>query len=1811
MPKQVKVPTVGVVEFPEDFTDEQITEQIEAYRLRKREEATARGESSDWDALERANEKYEQDFYTLDEANKWLKKQTASEASSAKWWKRADVAAEIGQYGFGVLDISRHAEVAGQFAGAVGRDILESVTGKDYPLHSLVLEQAGWDNLEEFYKSGEVAHTPASGQAYGLRPGPFSRGLAAASGDKSLVEEYQRTLPSYPADIPTEQGGLGALPSGIAHGAEFLPTIALGSVFQRAGVPPWIAYGGVMGADTYGKTGDPKEAAKSGAMGAIIPSVGAGGRNMAGNMMAKLSEKAPMLANHATAHKAIESTISLGTIGVFMEGMNIQEYLRATPEKREWMIMHSIGSLIAFGPMEAAAVRGQPSLTQTKLSTSRPFAIAAANRGVKALFDSPEGRRAVRQMADDYAVNALDPNNARWSVVKALRTTPEGKQIEIKLDLAKKQPVVPLTEAEARDLKNINVDPFEKPEPKLSLRETVVRIDHLQRMQEKTSPKSEEGIRIAEEIKTLGDQADRMLGIETAPKVKLGAILGHLKSSQKEPAFGLGPEGADLQFKLLRTAHEWINEHPDLQKHLKGKKAEEYSLEQLRDFVEMEMGAETAPKVTEKAPKHIRAFEQSELGVEQVGEKDVRTWLSEDGYKFYEQPDGSWADKQGERAWGNLTEMVEANYPEGFEAGPRNLKKKREGSVEEFMEEPVVPESAEVKEARKLAEGKPPAADAPLASLPPGESTMPRRIKAPDISGKEPISIAEIRQYLSEALDIPIRVKSGAQYSGSALGVYFPKAETIRVNMINDLPTISHEVGHYLHYILFPGAKDAPMKPKASDFYKKYDHELFDLGKVTSRESYTKHQVRKEGVAEFFRHYLTDRAQAMAKAPDFLNYFEQALEHQHPEVWKIVNKAREDVGQYINQPAKSKVKSVIDFGEHKAEGKTMAERWELFKDAWVDELAPIRRAMDQLIDLPPDMDAYQLAINYTGGWRGKAEYTMERAQIDYNGKEMGESLRLVLKDVKNHEDFSTYLVAKRAVELNNRGLKTGIDMADAKEVVKDLEGNYGKSAERLHKFLHNELKLAEQAGFIDAKQRRAMEKKNEFYVPWHRVMETAGFTGKHGKGFVDLGKPVKGFKGGDQRIINPLESVIKNLYLFRDVSERNRVAKAFVDAVQGTRGGGRVAEKVGLKQKPTTVKPEEIERYLKDMGSEMTEIATGEVQDHIGFQIWRSYNPSSAGEQVFGVWRNGKQEFYQVEDASLYKALQMADSTHASLMNSKLAQGFLVHPTRLLRGGATLTPEFMLRNPFRDQVTAGIFSKHGYIPMVDGFRGMLSALGKDKLYWDWVKAGGRYADFLAGDRKDITRTLKDYSNEPQVKETIKKWGNPLTGLQKLSELMEVSTRISEFRRAKEAGLSDVAAANAAKDVTLNFGRHGYYGKVYNSISAFHNAKIQDISKFGRAQKERPVQTNLKAMLYVTTPSLLLWWLGKDDPEIQDLPPWRRALFWNMNLKPLAEKAGVEMDDFIVSFPKPFLLGTIYGTAPEAALDLAYKKDPNAIAKFYDDLERHSPLPIDPLRTVTTKKMRESVGLHLEEGGIVNWDNAPTVLKPIIENSVNYDFFRGRLLESHGIQNLPAELRMGPHTSEVAKLLGAKTGYSPIKIDNAVHKILAGLGRYGTDALDYALVHSQIVDIPTPPKKMLRERPLFRAFAQSPYAANRQVQEFYRGAELMDQRLAAMKQFGAHMGTKEQKDYFAKNKMEILFYMAPTELMGKETQMHKLITEGRSDLGTITRAMMFVQKNPKMSAEAKQKRLIKLSEKRNKYAKGLVKLLHPNDYKRVR
>jgi len=351
MDRKIRVPTVGIVKFPAHFSDDQIISKLEVYRERKRKEAEARGEISDWDALERVNEQYGKDFYELEEAHQFLKGSKEDSEDEATWFKRKEVASLVGERMGNFIDIARHTEVGFNFASAITRDILESATSKDVPIGSLLLENRGWDNLEEFYKNPQESSS--------FEMGPYARGYSKYMlGEEEPIEKHKEGLAQWPSNEV-----LHPFYSGVSEGVEHMGPIAMGALAQRAGIPAWMAFGGAMGTDTYGKTGDSTEAAKSAVMGAVVPSIGHLGRNIAGSSLAKISQKAPLLAKATTAQKAVESTFSLGTIGVVMEGINYKEYLQATPEQREEMLWHATGSLAVFGPMEAAAVAGRRILT--------------------------------------------------------------------------------------------------------------------------------------------------------------------------------------------------------------------------------------------------------------------------------------------------------------------------------------------------------------------------------------------------------------------------------------------------------------------------------------------------------------------------------------------------------------------------------------------------------------------------------------------------------------------------------------------------------------------------------------------------------------------------------------------------------------------------------------------------------------------------------------------------------------------------------------------------------------------------------------------------------------------------------------------------------------------------------------------------------------------------------------------------------------------------------------------------------------------------------------------------------------------------------------------------------------------------------------------------------------------------------------------------------------------------------------------------------------------------------------------------------
>tara|TARA_R100000900_G_scaffold97525_1_gene75561 strand:- start:1084 stop:9237 length:8154 start_codon:yes stop_codon:yes gene_type:complete len=1124
--------------------------------------------------------------------------------------------------------------------------------------------------------------------------------------------------------------------------------------------------------------------------------------------------------------------------------------------------------------------------------------------------------------------------------------------------------------------------------------------------------------------------------------------------------------------------------------------------------------------------------------------------------------------------------------------------------------------------------------------------TLPRSIEAPHYKTGKPVSFTEIRKFLSSSLNIPIRLGVGR---AKAHGFFSIKPEVIRMKLIDNIPTIAHEVGHYLHYIIFPKTNflgkevDTMELGEATDFNKRFDKELLELGKATSRKSYEEDQVRREGVAEFVREYLTNRPEAIKRAPKFHKYFTEHLESEFPEINKILKQATDMIETLVNQSGYHSILAMMKIDGHQMPGEKGNTRKKLrnLYTRWVNELAPLDRTIKQLesygLNVPNDQRADVLAINYMGGWLGKVEHTLRKRQIDYEGNDIGPSLEEVLSGVDNLTGFQVYLVALRAIEKTAQGKESGLTAShrgeDHKQIVKKykqfIEENkdkYESHRKKLDTFLTNELRLLLDAGFISESEFARIKEKNEFYVPFHRVHDRIGsLGGGAGKGFLDLSKGgLKGFHGGGGQITPPLESVVKNLYVQRDLVERNRVGQAFINNINKTWGGGRVADQIVQRIQPTEVRTHEVALQLKKLGLikikvepgyedaafedkqyVYTNAETGEVMhpNHFAFTIWRGMKTENAAEGKFSVWFDGKRQYYQMDDADLYRAMMLQDSTASQITSQMPGFKLASLATRTLRAGATLTIDFIERNPFRDQLQAAVYSKHGFIPFFDGFRGMLSVLRKDKYYWEWLKSGGRYSDFVATDRQeDIIQRLGDIAPGNKLGKA-KKWLNPITTLQAMSELMETATRVQEYKLARKAGKSHVEATNSSKDVTLNFSRFGWYGKAFNQLFAFYNANMQDWDKMRRehmgANKFRVMQ---KAFMYITVPSMLTWWLGKDDERIQNLPWWRKKGFWNINLGSIARMSGMDTDeDFVFSLPKPFLLAHLYGTSVESALDYAYDKDPNAINKWFIDLSLESPLPM----AWSPETYFVNLGTY-----------TPTIARPVIEAAANYNIHTGRPLESLAMEKLPPHLRTHTRTSELMKKL-AETGaavtdgsvdMSPIKLDNFVRAWLGGLGTGGVEFLDFWMIKFSLADVPPAPAMTVEEYPGIRAFTVSKYEASDEVRQFYEAARLVEQRIEGIRSKDFDMANDK---YVKKEVPNAVPYFVPLNgQLDGDTKLTQ-IRQARTMLGLITKSIVNIQRDKKMTPEDKRDKLIELSKQRNEMAGQFLNYFEKQDLLKVK
>lgn len=948
------------------------------------------------------------------------------------------------------------------------------------------------------------------------------------------------------------------------------------------------------------------------------------------------------------------------------------------------------------------------------------------------------------------------------------------------------------------------------------------------------------------------------------------------------------------------------------------------------------------------------------------------------------------------------------------------------------------------------------------------------------------------------------RVKSGRLGRPNVRGWYNTKTDVIRSGNYGEIPVIMHELGHYVdNYFNF--SKDAR-------FNGEFNRVIQDrFGKAYNKLDMA--GIRGEGYAEFFKDYVSDRAKAKREFPEFYKHFTEAIAKE-PELNGITNKLAGLVHEWHRQGGAERIKGSISF---ESKGKVSqaidavkrGEAKDVIKKALndvytkaIDELNPLKDLVEEVerqtgekiaFDDNPYMQAW-----LARGWVGKAETLIEHGAPEHGIKPLKEILKGIGE--KEHKEFSAYLVALHDLDLHKNKQKATFDYTEDAAVLGKHAGNerFQKAAVAIYKYQDYMLQMLVKEGMLTAKAYHTMRKMYPHYIPFFRDMSDAGMQSflSGGKGFVDVSSPVKRFKGSTRDIIDPLESIVKNTFQFYNAVERNHVGRTFA----------KLADKNG-----------------------------------VGQIVERVHGNKAKTDNTFNVWENGEKVTYETTP-ELIQTMRMLDKEQSNMVVKILS-----YPASWLRAGATLSPEFILRNPVRDMIGASIYSKHGFIPVVDTFKGLALFLKKGELYWDYMKSGAAHAAMVSLDRDYLGGQLRDImSRDSKATKLIK---NPLELLRAMSEATEMATRLAEYDNARKGytglgnrlfgkdrkPLTAREAALESRDITLDFSRRGTHTKRLNQITAFFNATLQGADKMARAFKEDPRGMTVKTMLYITLPSVLLWYMNKDDERYQELPQWEKDTFWIIPGK-----------ENMYRIPKPFEAGVLFGTSFERML------------QYFDDAKNNR-------KSVGFKGYGERVMDSLAPGLI------PTGAIPVLEYMTNHSFFRQRSIIPQSQENLPARLQYGANSSEVAKFVGDKINVSPYMVDNTIRGLGGGLAGLGLSAVDAASGAKE-----NNASKKWYEAPGLRGFTAAPYQSSNSVQRVY-------------------------DDYKEQEKLHNEFKLTGQRPDGYNAKEFAKLKNASDSLKGLNKASKAIINNERMSGEQKREQLDKINMRKANIARSVYGL----------
>jgi len=427
--------------------------------------------------------------------------------------------------------------------------------------------------------------------------------------------------------------------------------------------------------------------------------------------------------------------------------------------------------------------------------------------------------------------------------------------------------------------------------------------------------------------------------------------------------------------------------------------------------------------------------------------------------------------------------------------------------------------------------------------------------------------------------------------------------------------------------------------------------------------------------------------------------------------------------------------------------------------------------------------------------------------------------------------------------------------------------------------------------FLGAKDAEEFRNANPEFVNMYRLFDSENEAGKGMAAFYQVRE------GGAGPVIDPLISYTQERVFGDSVIAKNAAKRKVINAIQEKTGDNIVYEIDRFKTYDPEMNKAVSIGKIKDDEIVIRDVIDGESY-YIKYKslnpiIARGLNPVSVQDEVIGNYLD------------------------AFLRGSK----------ELLRKGVTVTPAFGGANFIRDSWVRAVLDPNASPSAIynlakgvaNDWRAAKEVVEMTPFYVALQQAGAGGAGLIKSNMKKNTAamlTKKAAAKSTKPDRIIISFANMVKHPFKTMEnVNSIAEQLNRFQAAeavfKKTGDIKKAAA-VFNEVSTNFNEMGAAVRVINRYVPFFGASIGGYRTLGRRLIDDPA-TFLKAAEAVTPLTVALWAKNKDQAWWNELSPEEKNMYWFFSEH--------------VAIPKPFEIGTIFGSSIERTLDYLHAANP--------------------------------------------------------------------------------------------------------------------------------------------------------------------------------------------------------------------------------------------------------------------------------------------